>query len=178
MRKFLVSSLLLVSIAAGCAHDAPTTVSAEDAATVARATSQGRDQVPFMATVAGRTASVRISPMLLLVEFQGRGRATHLGRVRMEGSLEVDDAFAFAGDMLVIGADGSQLIGTVSGQLVLRDFPIFDVVGTYSIADGTRRFAGAGGGGTLQGELNFDTDEVILELEGTVSSVGSLRRSD
>jgi hypothetical protein len=175
MRRQLVSSLLAMVVVAGCAHDAPTAVHAEDAAQFSKAASQGRQQVPFRARVEGRTESVRVSPELLRVDFDGSGQATHLGRTRVQASLEVDQFFAFTGEMTLTGADGSQLFGTVSGQLLLREFPIFDVVGSYEITGGTRRFAGASGDGGLTGELDFDADEASIELTGTVSSVGSGR---
>jgi hypothetical protein len=175
MHRHLISSLLATAIVAGCAPDAPTPVAVEDAAHLSRAASQGKDRVPFKARVEGRTESLRVSPDLLLVDFEGSGQATHLGRTQVAASLEVDEFFAFTGEVTLRGADGSQLIGTVSGQLLLREFPIFDVVGNYEITGGTRRFAGASGSGTIVGELDFEADQASIELSGTVSSVGTLR---
>jgi hypothetical protein len=175
MRNLFIPGLLALILATGCSNDAPTAVRVEDAAHFSRAAGQGRDQVPFKARVEGRTESVRISPVLLRVDFDGFGQATHLGRTHAQASLDVDAAFAFEGEVALTAADGSQLFLLVTGQLVLREFPIFDVAGAYEVTGGTGRFVGATGGGTLEGELDFDADEASIELTGTVSSVGSGR---
>lgn len=168
--------LLLTVVVTACTRDLPTESEIKEIFRLENRAENAR-QVPFKGRFDGTTQSVRVDDATLQVAFTGAGQATHLGHTHAEATLNLNSVtFEFTGATTLTGADGSQLYGTLSGQLVPREWPLFDVVGSYTITGGTRRFAGASGSGAVRGEVNWETDEASFQLEGTVSSVGSLRR--
>ncbi|MGI9181389.1 MAG: hypothetical protein ACR2H9_12925 [Longimicrobiaceae bacterium] len=180
MYKHLIPILLLLSAATACTRDLPMQPELAEILWPLQ-TMESAKQVPFKARLEGRTEGIfghaGCPPVHYGVSFTGSGQATHLGRTEATGFLCLDAAtFTFTGGtMTLTGADGSQLHGTLDGQLVPQEWPLFEVAGTYAITGGSGRFAGASGSGVLRGEVNWETDEASFELEGTVSSVGSLR---
>src|SRR5882672_842427 len=94
----------------------------------------------------------------------GTGVGTHLGRF----TANMHDCFAPAGPGVFVfqngvftltAADGSELRGTYSGQLVAtptsNQDAIFELRGTFDITGGTKRFQNATGNGVLAGKDNI-----------------------
>jgi len=108
----------------------------------------------------------------------GTGVGTHLGRF----TANMHDCFTPAGPGVFVfqngvftltAADGSELRGTYSGQLVAtptssQDF-VFELHGTYDITGGTKRFQNATGSGVMAGKDNILTGEVTVTLTGTIN---------
>ena len=74
-------------------------------------------------------------------------------------------------------ANGDQLRGTYSGEFVPLEPPLFAIDGQFLFTGGSGRFASATGGGNASGVQNLATGDVTVELVGTISSIGSNRRS-
>jgi hypothetical protein len=107
----------------------------------------------------------------------GTGVGTHLGRF----TANMHDCFTPAGPGLFVfqngvftltAADGSELHGTYSGQLVAtpttNQDAVFELHGTYDITGGTKRFQNATGSGVMTGKDNILTGEVAVTLTGTI----------
>jgi len=81
----------------------------------------------------------------------------------------------------LIGANGDTITVSLSGTECPTSVFGLDVLsGTYIVAGGTGRFAGASGGGTLLGISQVDTScfcraTTTLTFTGRVSSAGSLK---
>jgi hypothetical protein len=108
----------------------------------------------------------------------GTGVGTHLGRF----TANMHDCFAPAGPGVFVfqngvftltAADGSELRGTYSGQLVAtptsNQGAIFELRGTFDITGGTKRFQNATGNGVLAGKDNILTGAVVATLTGTIN---------
>jgi hypothetical protein len=108
----------------------------------------------------------------------GTGVGTHLGRF----TANMHDCFTLAGAGLYVfqnglftltAADGSELHGTYSGQLVAtpttNQDAVFDLHGTYEITGGTKRFQNASGSGLMAGKDNILTGQVTVALTGTIN---------
>jgi hypothetical protein len=108
----------------------------------------------------------------------GTGVGTHLGRF----TANVHDCFSPAGPgvfvfqngvFILTAADGSELWGAYSGQLVATPTSnldaIFELHGTYNITGGTKRFRNATGSGVMAGKDNILTGEVVVTLTGTIN---------
>ena len=139
---------------------------------------------PFKAQMTG-TDNVSVDPTacpgtLQLSSITGTGNATHLGlfAVTLDTCPVFDGSgFVFAGGTFTAtAADGSQLFGTVEGEV--RFTPTLGVVtieGEYEITGGTGRFdANTSGSGTFAGtETALDATltlfAVTLTLDGTLN---------
>ena len=108
----------------------------------------------------------------------GTGVGTHMGRF----TANVHDCFSPAGTgvfvfqngvFILTAADGSELWGAYSGQLVAtptsNQDAIFQLHGTYNITGGTKRFRNATGSGVMAGTDNILTGEVVVTLTGTIN---------
>jgi len=108
----------------------------------------------------------------------GTGVGTQVGRF----TANMHDCFTPAGPGLFVfqngvftltAADGSELHGTYSGQLVAtattNQDAIFELDGTYNITRGTKRFQSATGSGVLAGTDNILTGAVAVSLTGTIN---------
>ena len=138
-----------------------------------------RDLVPFKATFTGSSTSVPGFPCAVLrSDIVGGGHATHLGNfttVQHHCFDPEDPTGAFTeGFYTFTGANGDTIFGTYHGNLVPFAFPVFAIVGEFTIEGGTGRFVGATGGGTASGTTNVATGVPTLMLDGVISSPGSL----
>jgi len=180
MRSFRISAVLLsVVLVAGCAQDAPMVLSPEGLDT--QISGSAAQVVPFRATYRAPAGLQPVSPEVCSTELaditSGGGQATHLGRFTGEtfscvdlATLQVTD-----GRFTMLGADGSQITGTYTLQGTPLSPTVIRLDGPFTITGGTRRFAGATGGGQITGTIDLATNQLVLEFDGTVSSVGSLR---
>jgi hypothetical protein len=178
---FRISRLAACSalLAAACTGDAVAPF--EDSPAFVRAADP--PQVPFRLTVLSGTQVVapdgRCGPFpMLTVDVEGIAVSTHLGRTTFRQSHCInafDPDLAFTdGEFTDTGADGSSIHGTYSGVLVpTATPPVVEIQGVFVITGGTRRFAGATGGGRASGTLGLVLGDFTLALDGTVSSPGS-----
>jgi hypothetical protein len=137
-------------------------------------------QVPFKGVFSGTGTAVTGGRCpVLTVQIHATGHATHVGRLTDEQSHCADPtSLAFTdGEFAFTAANGDQLVGTYFGDFVPLDQPLFTIVGHFTFTGGTGRFAGASGGGNASGVQNLATGEATVVLEGTISSVGSSRKT-
>ena len=173
---FLLSTLL----AAGCAQDSPTAINVPSLG-VEHARSAAPKLVPFKATYeaqAGFTpVATEICPTGLADFVRGAGQATHLGRITAETFACIDLATLQAtnGRFTFAGADGSHVTGTYQLQGTPQSETFLVLDGSFVVTGGTRRFAGASGGGQVTGTIDFATGALVLNFDGLISSVGSLK---
>jgi hypothetical protein len=138
-----------------------------------------RDTVPFRGTDSG--TFVALPPdadNVVFAQASTTGQATHLGRYSLVAHeyTDLDDLRIFGGAFTLTAANGDTLFGTYEGTADLARFPVigFDVQGP--ILGGTGRFAGATGWLRWRGYGDLTTGALSEEIEGWVSSVGSLSR--
>jgi hypothetical protein len=179
MRSLRLPALFLAAtLAAACAQDAPTAASV-DHAQLARATAA--QMVPFKASYQAPAGLQPVSAELCPTEFaditQGGGQATHLGRFGGEtfscvnlATLQVTD-----GRFTFVGADGSGVMGSYGLQGTPLSETLIRLDGTFTITGGTRRFSGASGSGQVSGAIDLATNHLVLDFDGRITSVGSLR---
>jgi hypothetical protein len=135
--------------------------------------------VPFRGTDSG--TFVALPPdagNVVFAQASTTGQATHLGRYSLVAHeyTDLDDLRIFGGAFTLTAANGDTLFGTYEGTADLARFPVigFDVQGP--ILGGTGRFAGATGWLRWRGYGDLTTGALSEEIEGWVSSVGSLSR--
>lgn len=182
MRRFKTLAVLLATVlAAGCAHDSPLPLSPEGIS--AERAKGAVKMVPFRATYeapAGFTpVAAEVCPTELADITRGGGQATHLGRFTGDtfSCINLATLQATEGRFTFTGADGSQVTGTYELQGTPLSATVLSLEGTFTITGGTRRFAGATGGGQVTGTVDFATNELVLHFDGVISSVGSLKRN-
>jgi hypothetical protein len=124
--------------------------------------------------------------------FNGLGRESHTGRYTLElatCTVPVDAInSSFTGEFTKTTANGDLLFGVYDGATELTQAPgadspigVFAISGTITFTGGTGRFEGAGGTQSMTGTQWTDfsrpgfPSRMILEFDGTISSVGSLR---
>ena len=135
-------------------------------------------QVPFKGAFSGTgAASAGGRCEVLTVQIAGTGTATHLGRFTTDQShCAIPTSLDFTdGEFTLTAANGDQLRGTYSGELVPLEPPLFAIDGQFTFTGGTGRFANATGGGNASGVQNLATGDVTVELVGTISSIGSTK---
>ena len=181
VRSSLLSTaaLLTAALFLGCerAQD-PTAPSATIAAP--RGGLPAATQVPFKGTFSGTgAASTGGRCDVLTVQIHGTGTATHLGHLTTDQNHCAEPtSLAFTdGEFTLTAANGDQLRGTYSGEFVPLEPPLFAIDGQFLFTGGSGRFATATGGGNASGVQNLATGDVTVELVGTISSIGSNRRS-
>jgi hypothetical protein len=133
------------------------------------------DGVPFKARMSGTAAFT--SPTT--AEFHGGGRATYLGRFVSDGVAILDAPTGTCpGDVPGIPNVHTETLTAANGdQLVIRmvNFACptgpftFHGTGKWTVPQGTGRFEGVTGEGTIQGDANFETSAFSLTLTGTLS---------
>jgi hypothetical protein len=115
---------------------------------------------------------------VVFAQTSATGHATHLGRYSLIAHeyTDLDDLRIFGGVFTLTAANGDTLFGTYEGRADLAGLPViaYDVQGP--ILGGTGRFAGATGWLRWRGAGDLATGMLSEEIEGRVSSVGSLRR--
>ena len=108
----------------------------------------------------------------------GTGNATHMGRIRSNGSLTIvgqpsciGNEVGFAAQMqdTFTAPNGDKLMTAITMQLCPIAPGIYHGVGTYVVTGGTGRFAHATGSGAFDGTGNFNTGTIICALNGTIS---------
>ena len=136
------------------------------------------DQVPFKASFNTQFQSVLEFPFLHLT-VTGQGNASHLGAttaVTTDQLVNVLDGSATATYTLT-GANGDTVILALVFQATNIPGGV-TFAGTYAVAGGTGRFAGATGSGSLEGSAIFlDESSGVggFTVAGTISSPGSLK---
>ena len=115
----------------------------------------------------------------LTIQIEGAGTATHLGALTtVQSHCVTPPSFDFTlGEFTLTAANGDQLFGTYEGQFLPLAPPLVAIDGELTFTGGTGRFAGATGSGVASGEQNLATGDATVVLEGTISSVGSNRRT-
>ena len=132
------------------------------------------DEVPFKGEIQA-VESTDLQFPELFVDASGSGNATQLGRFTVTYELEVDLlSGAASGSAHFIAANGDSLFTEVSGQgSPTENAEVSSIVETYTITDGTGRFAGASGSFVLKRLLNMATGNTSGSFEGTISSPGA-----
>jgi hypothetical protein len=181
MRSTALSALLLSSLlAAGCGQDSPTAIDGLDFG-VEQARSAAPKLVPFKATYEAQAGFTPVAPEVcptgLADVVHGEGQATHLGRITVEtfACIDLTTLQATNGRFTFASADGSHVTGSYQLQGTPQSETLLLLEGSFAITDGTRRFAGASGGGQVTGTIDFATGALVLSCDGLISSVGSLR---
>ncbi len=128
---------------------------------------------------------------VLQERLEGRGTATHFGRYSIINSHCLDPATGALTNGVFVKAiaSGDQVLGTYSGTATPLppepgDPPFigrFAINGDLQFTGGTGRFSGLSGTATMRGTSRVDfsqpapTSEVVLRMEGEISSPGSLK---
>jgi hypothetical protein len=133
---------------------------------------QAHASVPFSASFSGTVAFT--SPTT--VAFDGSGQASHMGRSSNDGVAAIigppDQAGCIpnANTETLTAANGDQLtIQSDDLACPIASGPILHASGEWTVVDGTGRFAGATGSGTLDGESNFNNGTFQFTLTGSLS---------
>ena len=176
------AALITAAFALGCDRSESPTAPSPSSEAAPRGASLAATQVPFKATFnAAGTASAVAGDRcpVLTVDIHGTGNATHTGQLTDDQSHCADpSSLAFTdGIFTLTAANGDQIRGTYFGEFVPLDAPLFNIDGHFTITGGTGRFAGSTGGGDASGVQNLATGDVKVSLVGTISSVGSNKRS-
>jgi hypothetical protein len=135
-------------------------------------------QVPFRGSLQGRETDVVQPPATLLVDGNGRGIATHLGRFTMTWNVTVNllDGSGI-GSCHLIAANGDSIFTTLVGQGEPTDTPgVRHIVEINTITGGTGRFADAKGSFTLERLIDLTTGFTSGSFHGTITSVGAGER--
>ena len=178
MRTTTRSALLLMTLlASGCAQDSPMPLSPD--AVTAEFARDAVKMVPFRATYTAQAGFTPVGNAVcstgLADMTQGTGQATHLGRITGEtfSCINLATLQATQGRFTFTAPDGSQVSGTYELQGTPLSETLLRLEGPFTITGGTRRFEGASGGGQVTGTVDFATNELVLNFDGMVSSVGS-----
>jgi hypothetical protein len=184
---------VLLLLLAACSGETPTAPPAEVTGSTA-AGALARAQVPMKGTYEGTgifTESPASCPGFQSV-FEGVGQETHTGRYTLSQTtctVPIDAInSSFTGTFTKTAANGDLITGTFAGAARQVQFPgpsspigIFAITGTITFTGGTGRFEGASGSQQMEGIqwTNFSQagfpSRMVLEFDGTISSVGSLR---
>ena len=93
--------------------------------------------VPFKGWANGEITVFLPGPTGVSITAVAEGNATHLGKFTREEHLLLNpETGAFTGDVTFTAADGSELTGTLTGQLTSTG-----ALGSYTFTGGTGRFA-------------------------------------
>lgn len=136
-------------------------------------------QVPFSGSVQGRETDVFQGPPpgTLLVDGNGKGIATHLGRFTLAWNVTVNLASgAGTGFAQLIAANGDSIYTTLVGQGEPTDTPgVNRIVEINTITGGTGRFSDAAGSFTLERLVDLATGFTSGSFHGTITSPGGRR---
>ena len=149
------------------------------AALFASGLTAAKSSKPFQATI---TISEQLVPVgttecQFIGAITGTGQATHMGKLATASQDCVNQisatTFSFASQQVVLtAANGDQVFASYGGTLNFES-GVGVITGGYTITGGTGRFAGATGGGSLQGleEVNPATGagRGQIQLNGTIS---------
>jgi len=133
-------------------------------------------QVPFNGSVQGQEVDVFQGPPpgTLLVDGNGNGLATHLGRFTLAWDVTVNLANGSGvGSCQLIAANGDSIFTTLVGQAEPTDTPGLNrIVEINTITGGTGRFSDAVGTFTLERLVDLTTGFTSGSFHGTISSQG------
>jgi len=136
-------------------------------------------QVPFSGSVQGRENDVFQGPPpgTLLVDGNGKGIATHLGRFTLAWTVTVNlGNGAGTGFAQLIAANGDRIYTTLVGQGEPTDTPgVNRIVEINTITGGTGRFSDAEGSFTLERLVDLTTGFTAGSFHGTITSPGGRR---
>jgi hypothetical protein len=136
-------------------------------------------QVPFSGSVQGRENDVFHGPPpgTLSVDGNGKGIATHLGRMTLAWTVTVNLANGMGtGFAQLIAANGDSIYTTLVGQGEPTDTPgVNRIVEINTITGGTGRFSDAAGSFTLERLVDLTTGFTSGSFHGTISSPGGRR---
>ena len=136
------------------------------------------DQVPFSAAFATEFESVVAFP-IAHIAVVGRGRALHLGAataVTTDQAVNLLTGVATATYTLT-AANGDTVVLALEFQTTFLPGAV-TFEGSYTVAGGTGRFAGATGSGSMSGSVTFlgpSNGVGSFAVAGTISSPGSLK---
>ena len=168
LRKLTFTHLALTMMALGAAAASPLAIA-----------DQG--QVPFKASVVTQEVINPFAPDFtrcplsgLVGNTIGQGTASHMGAVTLVASdcpLTNDyvNYFFSDGRLTLSAANGDKLSASYSGTLLPvpgANPPVHAINGTFSVTGGSGRFAGARGGGSLQGIEDLATLKGRYEVKG------------
>ena len=141
-------------------------------------------QVPFKASVVTQEIINPFAPDFtrcpgsgLVGTTTGQGTASHMGSVTLLATdcpLTQDGVNFFFSDgrLTLTAANGDKLTASYSGSLLPvpgASPPVHAINGTFSVTGGSGRFAGARGGGSLQGSEDIVTLKGRYEVKGMLS---------
>ena len=133
------------------------------------------DQVPFHGKLEGDVSRAPAPPPFVLVDIDGSGTATLLGRFTVDVPHLVDTTTRTAvGSYQFTAANGDTVYAEFTGQAHATDVPgVVYIEESATITGGTGRFAGATG--SFQVERWYDTiaGTTVGSFEGTISAPGS-----
>jgi hypothetical protein len=188
------SAPVLLLLYAACSSEIPTAPPPAELTGSTAAGAPARAQVPMKGTYEGTgifTEPPASCPGFQSV-FEGVGQETHTGRYTLTHTtctVPIDATnSSFTGEFTKTAANGDLITGTFAGATQQVQFPgpsspigIFAITGTITFTGGTGRFEGASGGQQMEGTQWTDFSQagfpsrMVLEFDGTISSVGSLR---
>ncbi len=134
-----------------------------------------KHSVPFKANLAA-TATPAGPPVGSILEIfvSGSGQTSHMGNAIVWEHMFVNLATGefYDGEYVLTAANGDEVEGSFHGYMVPTSVPgDMEIVGFFTIDDGTGRFEGAQGEGTASG-MQYADYTVDLRLDGTITSVG------
>ena len=137
--------------------------------------SAGRSSRPFKASIHGFAAPTPTGPCQLANAETAVAQVTHLGRSTMESFEIVElcanpDGAEITGRFTMTAANGDTVSGTYD-TLGHLDFAASEVTfaGQFTITGGTGRFAGASGGGAIEGSGTLlPPFDVFAQMNGRV----------
>ena len=169
--KITVTRLALTMLAIGAAAASPLAMA-------------DQRQVPFKASVVTQEVLNPLAPDFtrcplsgLVGTTTGQGTASHMGAVTLMATdcpLTNDyvNFFFSDGRLTLTAANGDKLTATYSGSLLPvpgANPPVHAINGSFAVTGGTGRFAGARGGGSLQGSEDLATLKGRYEVIGMLS---------
>ena len=139
---------------------------------------QADEQVPFRAAFTTEFESVVEFP-IVHIDVVGEGKATHLGKttaVTTDQAVNLNTGQTSATYTFTAANRDTVVLAMEFQTTFLSSGVTFE--GTYSVTEGTGRFAGATGSGTLIGSAAFtgpSNGVGSFTVAGTISSPGSLK---
>ena len=133
------------------------------------------EHVPFDGRLDADVVVTPLAPPIFLVEIEGRGAATHLGRFAVSIPHLVDrSARTAAGTYEFVAANGDTVTAEFTGVSAPTDVPnVLHIVETATIAGGTGRFAGATGGFVCHRWYDTANGTTGGSFDGTISTGGT-----
>jgi hypothetical protein len=124
------------------------------------------DEQGFKLTTVDRFVSVVQVGDQVFIDSEGSGHSRLLGDVTSTTSImqTLVPGCDPASGVITMSAEGGTL--TINGEALVCDT---EIAGSWEVTGGTGAFAGASGGGTLQGTPSHGQNPVVLHWEGSLS---------